>query len=136
MGKSIHLNADKAGKLTSPKMRALAKIKANGVKHKLAGLLMGGAPINWYIADFYHVLHKGDLVGYVTSAWYSPTQGSNIALAMLPVDLTEIGQELEVALPKMYSDQPTVPAKVETTPFRQPARGNEGTGLKLTGSKL
>jgi len=115
---------------------ALAKIKAEGVTHKLAGLLMGGEPINWYVADFYHVLHKGELVGYVTSAWYSPTQGSNIALAMLPVDLTELGQELEVALPKMYSDQPTVPAKVEKTPFRQPAKGNEGTGLRLTGSKL
>jgi len=115
---------------------ALAKIKAEGVSHKLAGLLMGGDPITWYAADFYHVLHKGELVGYVTSAWYSPTQGSNIALAMLPVDLAEIGTDLEVALPTKYSNSPTVPAKVEKTPFREPARGNEGTGLRLTGSKL
>jgi len=115
---------------------ALAKIKADGVSHKLAGLLMGGDPIDWYMADFYHVLHKGELVGYCTSAWYSPTQGSNIALAMLPVDLTELGQELEVALPTKYSNTPTVPAKVEKTPFRPPAKGNEGTGLRQTGSKL
>merc|ERR1711953_1027303 len=71
---------------------ALAKIKAQGVSH------------------------KGELVGYVTSAWYSPTQGSNIALAMLPVDLTEVGTDLQVALPTKYSNEPTVPAKVEKTP--------------------
>jgi len=67
---------------------ALAQIKQNGVTHKLAGLLVGGEPITWYAADFYHVLSKDELVGYVTSAWYSPTQKSNIALAMPPVDLT------------------------------------------------
>ena len=115
---------------------ALAKIKAEGVTHKLAGLRMGGEPITWYAADFYHVFQKGELVGYVTSAWYSPTQQSNIALAMLPADLTALGTELEVALPTKYSSAPTVAATVEKTPFRQPAPGNEGTGLRQTGSKL
>merc|ERR1711972_1140777 len=115
---------------------ALAKIKTNGVTHKLAGLKMGGDPITWYASDFYHVFSGGELVGYVTSAWFSPTQESNIALAMLPVDLTAIGTSLEVALPTKYSDSPTVAATVEKTPFRQPAKGNEGTGLRQTGSKL
>merc|ERR1719473_608263 len=115
---------------------ALAKIKAQGVTHKLAGLRMGGEEIQWYAADFYHVFHGKELVGYVTSAWYSPTQKSNIALAMLPVELTELGTNLEVALPTKYSSTPTVPATVEKTPFRKPALGNEGTGLRLTGSKL
>jgi len=114
----------------------LAKVKAQGVSHKLAGLRMGGEPITWYQSDFYHVISQGELVGYVTSAWYSPTQESNIALAMLPVDMTKIGTELEVALPTLYSSSPTVKATVEKTPFRQPAKGNEGTGLRLTGSKL
>jgi len=72
----------------------------------------------------------------VTSAWFSPAQDSNIALAMLPVDLTDLGTQLEVALPTKYSDTATVPATVEKTPFRQPAKGNEGTGLRQTGSKL
>jgi len=114
----------------------LAKIKQQGVSHKLAGLRMGGEPITWYQSDFYQVFLKGELVGYVTSAWFSPTQESNIALAMLPVDLAAIGTELEVALPKLYSSSATVKATVEKTPFRQPAKGNEGTGLRLTGSKL
>jgi glycine cleavage system aminomethyltransferase T len=114
----------------------LAKIKKEGVTHKIAGLRMGGDPITWYAADFYHVFSNGELVGYVSSAWYSPTQESNIALAMLPADLTKLGTKLEVALPKMYSNTPTVPASVEKTPFRAPAKGNEGTGLKTTGSKF
>merc|ERR1711879_1007959 len=111
---------------------ALADIKKNGVTHKIAGLRMGGDPITWYAADFYHVFHQGQLVGYVSSAWISPTQNSNIALAMLPADLTKIGTELEVALPTKYSDTATVPATVEKTPFRAPAPGNEGTGLGQT----
>merc|ERR1711912_202950 len=115
---------------------ALAEIKKNGVTHKIAGLRMGGDPITWYASDFYHVFHEGQLVGYVSSAWFSPTQNSNIALAMLPADLTTIGTELEVSLPKKYSNSPTVKATVEKTPFRKPAEGNEGTGLKLTGSKF
>merc|ERR1712113_1048086 len=115
---------------------SLTKIKANGVTHKLAGLKMGGEPITWYASDFYHVFSGAELVGYVTSAWYSPTQESNIALAMLPVDLAAIGTSLEVALPTKYSNSPTVGATVEKTPFRQPAKGNEGTGSRQTGSKL
>jgi len=115
---------------------SLAKIKADGVTHKIAGLRMGGDPITWYAADFYHVFSNGELVGYVSSAWWSPTQESNIALAMLPVDLTKIGTNLEVALPKKYSNSATVQATVEKTPFRQPAKGNEGTGLRATGSKF
>lgn len=82
------------------------------------------------------MLSDGELVGYVTSAWYSPTQQSNIAFAMLPVELTELGTSLEVALPTMYSSSPTVPATVEQTPFRPSAKGNEGTGLNQTGPKL
>eukprot|EP00941_MAST-03F_sp_MAST-3F-sp1_P002133 g2133.t1 len=115
--------------------KALAKIKEEGVTHKLAGLRMGGKPITWYAADFYHVLHAGEVIGYVTSAWFSPTQDSNIALAMLPVEYTDIGTDLEVALPSMYADAPVM-AQVAQTPFKAPAAGHKGTGLLQTGSKL
>merc|ERR1719266_578499 len=118
---------------------ALAKIKEQGVTHKLAGLKMGGEQITWYAADFYHVFKDDELVGYVTSCWYSPNQESNIGYAMLPVELTTLGTELEVALPDLYkSDKnaPTVRAVVEKTPFKQPAKGNEGHGLRTTGTKL
>jgi aminomethyltransferase len=117
--------------------KALEKVKASGVTHKLAGLRMGGKPIEWYAADFYHVFNKEkELIGYVSSAWFSPEQGSNIALAMLPIEYTEYDTEVEVALPKRYSDNPTEKSIVTKTPFKQPAAGNEGRGLNMTGSKL
>jgi len=115
--------------------KALAKIKAEGVTHKLAGIRMGGDPITWYAADFYHVFADGEMVGYVTSAWFSPTQDSNIALCMLPVEYTNIGTKLTVALPAMYASSP-VEAEVAETPFKEPAAGHKGTGLLQTGSKL
>jgi len=118
---------------------ALAKIKKEGVSHKLAGLrILGGKPIEWYNADYYHVFDKGaeTLIGYVTSAGYSPEQKTNVALAMLPVEYTALGTELEVSLPTIYSDKKTEPCVVEKTPFKQPAKGYEGTGLKKTGTKL
>jgi len=117
--------------------KALAQVKAAGVTHKLAGLKMGGSPIEWYNADFYHVFNKEtELIGYVSSAWYSATQQCNIAIAMLPVGYTDLGTELQVALPNRYSDNALDKATVEKTPFRQPPKGNEGTGLRTTGSKL
>ena len=112
---------------------ALQKIHAEGVSHKLAGLRMGGEPITWYPADFYHVFADGELVGYVTSAWFSPAQASNIAFAMLPVELTELGTNLQVALPRTYADG-LVDAEVVQTPFKRP--DSPGTGLLTTGSKL
>jgi len=112
---------------------ALQRIHDEGVTHKLAGLRMGGKPITWYPADFYYVFAGDELVGYVTSAWFSPTQESNIGFAMLPVALTEIGTELTVALPSTYADAP-VPAEVVATPFKKP--DSPGTGLLKTGAKL
>jgi len=117
--------------------KALAKIKAEGVTHKLAGLrIHGGKPIEWYNCDFYHVFSGDELVGYVTSAWYSPEQECNIAMAMLPVKFAELGTDLSVAMPKRYSDKATEACTVEKTPFKKPAEGYEGRGLKEIGSKL
>jgi len=122
--------------------KALAKIKQDGVTHKLAGLRInhGGNSkgIEWYNSDFYHVfdMEKNELIGYVTSAWYSPTQGCNIAMAMLPVGYTALGTKVGVALPNRYKENDVDPAEVCKTPFKQPPKGNEGTGLRTTGSKL
>jgi len=114
---------------------ALAKIKEEGPTHKLVGLVMGGEPITWYISDFYPVQSGEETVGYVTSAWYSPTQESNIALAFVPVGFSEIGTKLEVSMPRKYSPEGApVAAEVVKTPFRKP--DSPGTGLLTTGSKL
>lgn len=117
---------------------ALAKIKAQGVSHKLCGVQFGGEQITWYPADFYHVKNKNDeLVGHITSAWYSPTIGSNVGFAFVPIELAALGTDLEVVLPELYN--PTgeqVNAKVVKTPFKMPETDELGTGLRATGSKL
>ena len=114
---------------------ALAKIKAEGVTHKLCGVRMGGEPITWYPADFYHVHSDDELVGYITSAWYSPAQESNIGFAFVPSALTELGTNLKVSLPKKYNlSGAPVEAEVVKTPFRKPH--DPGSGLSQMGAKL
>lgn len=117
---------------------ALAKIKAKGVTHKLAGVTFGGKPITWYPADLYNVKNESDeLVGHLTSAWFSPTLQTNIGFAFLPVEFTSFGTKLQVALPEVYNPEGgLVGAEVVKTPFKMPADEEMGTGLRSTGSKL
>lgn len=114
---------------------ALQKIQDAGVSHKLCGIRMGGKPITWYPSDYYHVYDAGgkQLVGYLTSAWFSPTQDSNIAFAFVPTLFTELGTALKVAMPDVYGGG-LVDAEVVQTPFKKPH--DAGTGLATTGKKL
>lgn len=114
---------------------ALQKVHDAGVTHKLCGVRMGGEPITWYPSDFYHVFDAAgsQLVGYVTSAWFSPTQESNIAFAFVPVAQAEIGNKMKVAMPEVYGGG-LVDAEVVKTPFKKPH--DPGTGLATTGQKL
>ena len=100
---------------------ALLRIKEKGVEQKLSGLKMGGAPITWYNSDFYLVKDKdgGRDVGYVTSAFHSPKIGSNIALAMLPTAMANVGTPLTVALP---GESAPVAAQVHPVPFFDPQK--------------
>jgi len=78
------------------------------------------------------------LVGYLTSGWYSPTLGTNIGFAMLPVGMTELGTKLRVKLPDLYSntDDNHVDGEIVITPFKLPEKEERGAGLNRTGSKL
>ncbi len=112
---------------------ALQKIHDKGATHKLVGIRMGGKHIEWYPADFYHVLDGDELIGHITSAWYSPSQESNIAFAFVPSEYAKIGTKMKVVLPEKYSATP-VDAEVVPTPFKKPE--SSGTGLSATGHKL
>ncbi len=98
---------------------ALLEIRERGVTQRLVGLTMGGDPITWYNQDYWIVKDASGAedVGYVTSAFYSPKLGTNIALAMLPNSHNAEGSELTVALPA--HDEP-VAAKVVAVPFYDP----------------
>lgn len=67
--------------------QALLEIRNRGLSRKLVGLRMNGAPIDWYIPDFWpvHDPATDQSIGHVSSAWYSPKLRTNIAFAMLQI---------------------------------------------------
>ncbi|MEM1401268.1 MAG: glycine cleavage T C-terminal barrel domain-containing protein [Pseudomonadota bacterium] len=97
---------------------ALKRIHDEGVSEKLVGITMGGEPLTWYNEDFYLVHADGGPQGYVSSAFWSPSLNTNIALAMMPIEYTEIGTKLRVALPK----DGLVDAEVVPVPFKDPKK--------------
>jgi len=110
---------------------ALTKIKAEGVEQRLRGLRIGGAPIDWYNEDFYHVLDtdSDQQIGFLSSAFYSPTVGANIGLAMMPMDQSAMGSKVKVVLPK----DGKVDAEIVRVPFVDPEKKRPSQRLK-TGS--
>ena len=106
---------------------ALVRIKEEGVRQRLVGLKVGGEPIVWYNEDFYMVKDSdsGDDVGYVTSAFWSPTLESNIALAVMPRSHWRRGTKVKVQLPK----DGIVDAEVVRVPFVDPTKERPKTEL-------
>ncbi|WP_135505787.1 glycine cleavage T C-terminal barrel domain-containing protein [Roseovarius aestuariivivens] len=87
---NLDMEADFVGK------EALARIKEKGVRQRLVGIEVEGAPFVG-VNDFYWPLVKeGKTVGTITSAVYSPRLEKNIALGMLEVEHTSEGTELVV----------------------------------------
>lgn len=113
---------------------ALARIAEAGISHKLVGLRFGGRQIDWYNADFWPVADaetEAD-IGYVTSAFFSPRLGTNIAFARVPVAYGTPGTAILVREPASVEPRP---AEVCETPFHMPERGlNRPSGLTLTAS--
>lgn len=73
----------------------LAQQKQAGVTRRLVGLQMQGRNI---ARHGYPVLVHGETVGVVTSGTLSPTLGTAIALAYVPIHLAKPGQSLEVEI--------------------------------------
>jgi glycine cleavage system aminomethyltransferase T len=67
--------------------------------------------------DYFPVYKDDRDVGLVTSACYSPRLEKNIGYAMLPLELTEFGTELEVETPHGLQS-----AVVVRKPFIDPAK--------------
>ena len=82
---------------------ALARIRAEGVSRRLAGVEIDGARLGSFndgsMIEPYPVEDGGAVVGRVTSACWSPRLDRNIGLAMVPVGLAGLGTELDVRLP-------------------------------------
>ncbi len=96
---------------------------------KMVGITFAGLPITDYAPDFWLVAEPGanDASGYISSPWYSPELETNIALAWVPVEKTEIGTPLEVWLPDEYTQglpSNRVAAEVVNVPFRPSVNPN------------
>lgn len=96
---------------------ALRQICEQGVTRKQVGLRIHADPLKGPNTTFWAVSKNGVNVGKVTSAVYSPRLGQNIALAMLSIDVSEIGTVLEVDTPAGR-----VPTMVVETPFYDPRK--------------
>ncbi len=88
---------------------ALAKQKSEGLKRKLAGFEMTERGIP---RSHYQVYADGKKIGYVTTGSLSPTLNKNIGLALLDIDYTKEGTEIEVEIRNKK-----VKAKIIKKPF-------------------
>jgi aminomethyltransferase len=88
---------------------ALARIKSEGQRRRLVGLLVapGGVP-----RPGLPILHDGQRVGALTSGTFSPTLRQNIAMGYAPIQLTQKGQPLQLELRGKPAD-----AEVVSLPF-------------------
>jgi aminomethyltransferase len=88
---------------------ALEKSKRSPLTRTLVGLEMTERGI---ARDGYRILSGGGAVGFVTSGSYAPFLKKNVALAYVPPELAELGQELGVEIRGQG-----VAARVVPTPF-------------------
>ncbi len=77
---------------------ALRRIRREGVRRKLAGVEIEGAPLE-FNETRWPVTRGGETVGAVTSAIHSPRLAKNIGYAMLPAGLANPGAEVTVRTP-------------------------------------
>ncbi|NDD34921.1 MAG: glycine cleavage system protein T [Flavobacteriia bacterium] len=96
---------------------ALRKIKEQGVSRKQVGLVIDGEALSGPNTSFWPVTKDGSVIGKVTSAIYSPRLKQNIALAMVSVEHTALGQTVEVV-----SNTGTRQATIVERPFFDPQK--------------
>ena len=75
---------------------ALKKIKQEGVKRKQVGLIIDCDALSGPNTTFWPIKKDGKTIGKVTSAVYSPRLKKNIALAMIKVNHSELGNQLDI----------------------------------------
>ncbi|MGM0605411.1 MAG: glycine cleavage T C-terminal barrel domain-containing protein [Halobacteriota archaeon] len=128
-------DADYVGKEELERQRDLIEQGEYPFNLKMVGLKMAGEPITDYASDFWLVSDPdtGEKVGYVTSPWWNPDLETNIALAHVPADQTDLDTEFQVHLPDEYAEAPGEPvyAKVSEVPFKESVNPSAREQAKL-----
>ena len=120
--------SDYIGKEELERQRAIIDEGNAPFKMKMVGITLGGKEITNYAPDFWLVTDTEDKeVGYVTSPWWSPELETNIALAWVPWEASEVGTKYKVKLPDEYSETPgvSVDAEIVDVPFRESVNPNK-----------
>ena len=120
--------SDYIGKEELERQRAIIDEGNAPFKMKMVGITLGGKEITNYAPDFWLVTDTEDKeVGYVTSPWWSPELETNIALAWVPWEASEVGTKYKVKLPDEYSETPgvSVDAEIVDVPFRESINPNK-----------
>jgi aminomethyltransferase len=92
--------------------QALRRIKAEGVKRRLIGVEIGGAPLTESNAEFWPVLDGNRKIGHVTRCVHSPRLKRNIGFVNVPSEKAANGTRLTIDSSDGRRDATVVP-----TPF-------------------
>ena len=96
---------------------SLKKIKKDGIKRKQVGLEIHCDPLEGPNTKFWPIKKNENEIGKVTSAVYSPRLKKNIALAMVKIDYSEIGNDLIVII-----NDDEINSQVIEKPFYDPKK--------------
>ena len=96
---------------------ALKKIKHEGIKRKQVGLELDCEPLKGPNTTFWSIYKGEERIGKVTSAVYSPRLKKNIALAMVKINHSEIGNSLKINI-----DNKEINSKIIEKPFYDPKK--------------
>ena len=122
---------DYVGKEALEKMKSEVSSGGKPYKLQLVGMELGGKPIEEYAPDFWLISEDGkNPVGFITSPWYHPEKGTNIAMGYVPFDGTlnkngfpigKVGRKFKIHLPKKYCEKGNDPvdAVVVDIPFTE-----------------
>jgi len=119
--------ADYIGKQALEAMRDKMEAGEKPYSNQLVGFRLGGKPIEEYAPDFWLISEDGSTpIGYLTSPWYSPELGTNIAMGYVPYEKKDIGNKFKFHLPEEYCDTPGTPVDGEIVemPFRPSVNAN------------
>ena len=96
---------------------ALKKIKTDGIKRLQVGLEIKCDKLKGPNTIFWPLIIDNKIIGKVTSAVYSPRLKKNIALAMLDINYSKIGLEMEVQI-----DNKKLKCEIIEKPFFDPKK--------------